>query len=244
MNFDDIVENRINGNASEEEGGANWMVTFADLLSLVLTFFVLLFSMSTVKEDEWDGVVESFAERLNPANVSQETPFYVAEFNISTIETRQAIDLDYLFRVVTEKISRTQDLPPIVVRRLDDRLVLSLPSDLLFAPGDAEIHEQYQSAIALLGSIISPIDNRVDVIGHSDPTPISTSKYPSNWELSLGRAMSIADMLLGAGYPHHINRYGLADSRYELLPKSVVENERNMLARRVDIEIRQVRVRD
>lgn len=73
----------------DEPPKAAWMVTFTDLVSLMLTFFVLLFSMSSLQMDEWDAMIDTLTQSLNPGKVST-VAAATAEFNIGTIFRRQA----------------------------------------------------------------------------------------------------------------------------------------------------------
>ena len=86
-----------------------------------------------------------------------------------------------------------------------------------------------------LGGILRNIDNQISVNGHSDQVPPEGGEYASNWELSLARA--IANVLRSSGYTEDIAALGSADGKYNELPE-LEENERRILARRVDIVAR------
>lgn len=120
---------------------------------------------------------------------------------------------------------------------LDDRLVIALPGDLLFPPGQAVMPDEARSALFTLGSLLRNVGNQIGVNGHSDPSPPAPEKgFQSNWELSLARASAVANALRSSGYTDDIIAYGYADSRYAQLPDLPPE-ERTKLGRRVDIVI-------
>ena len=127
----------------------------------------------------------------------------------------------------------------LVIIQQPKRLVLSLPSDILFESGQAEIGVDGQRAIFALGNILSRIKNRIEVIGHSDPQPIVNAGGPfsSNWALSLSRALSVASSLNAAGYKRPVIVRGLASARYDELSESLPEEQRLDLSRRVDLVI-------
>ena len=146
-----------------------WMVTFTDLALLMLTFFVMLFAMSNVKSNQWDDMVDAFSRQLNLLKQKQ-IAAATAEYTISTVYRRRAIDLDYLVSVL-EKIIRDDDvLAQSNLVRHDDRLLIALPGDLLFQPGSAILAPEAERTLFNLGGILRNIGNAVAINGHTDPT--------------------------------------------------------------------------
>lgn len=225
------------GNPSGRPAGNGWMVTFVDLVSLMLTFFVMLFAMSNVTADRWGNLVEAMAHQLNPSRETTQ-PLKSDTQGIGQKQEFNAINLDYLAEILQRDLPTNPELDGVVVRRLDDRLAVSLPGDLAFAPGSARFAKAGRAALGLLGSSLSKIDNRIEVYGHTDPSPRRAGPYASNWELSLDRALAVAAEMRRVGYRREIAAYGLGDSRYADLSTALPEVERLMLARRVDIIIR------
>ncbi len=151
----------------------------------------------------------------------------------------KAVDLDYFRRVLTDKIRGVEVLERATILPLDDRLVISLPADALFERGSATLTEEATSAAMVLSDALQVVGNRVDVIGHTDPDPVRSELYPSNWELSLARAVVMSLALKDAGYPNQISAFGYADSRFEDLSYELSEKRRYQLGRRVDIVVRE-----
>ncbi len=211
------------------------MVTFTDLVSLMLTFFVLLFSMSNVKVSEWKNIIDSLSRTLAPTP-EKTVKAQTATFNIGTIFRKTAVNLDYLASVTREGIADVEILSGAQVIRLEDRLVITLPGDLLFESGRAAMTERAQEAMFVIGGMLRNIGNEIGINGHTDRTPPSGDAYASNWELSTARAATVANALRAAGYPDEIIAFGYADSRYGELP-DISDEDRNTLARRVDIVI-------
>jgi len=225
--------------APEEEttsSEAAWMITFADLVSLMLTFFVMLFSMSSLQMDEWDAMTDTLTQTLNPGKLTT-VAAATAEFNIGTIFRRQATDLDYLSAVLQRGVADDPVLKTSKIMLLDDRLVVALPGDLLFPAGKAVMPDEARSALFTLGSLLRNVGNQIGVNGHTDPRlPSAESGFDSNWELSVARAAAVANALRQSGYTDDIIAFGYADSRYSQLPK-IKEEERAKLGRRVDIVV-------
>lgn len=215
---------------------AAWMITFADLVSLMLTFFVLLYSMSSVQMDQWDAMTDTLTQTLNPGKLTT-VAAATAEFNIGTIFRRQATDLDYLSGVLQRGVEGDDLLKFSKIMLLDDRLVVALPGDLLFPSGRAEMPDEARSALFTLGSLLRNVGNQVGVNGHTDPAkPSKESGFTSNWELSVARASAVANVLRQSGYTDDIIAFGYADSRYSQLPDMRAE-DRARLGRRVDIVV-------
>jgi len=212
-----------------------WLVIFTDLVSLMLTFFVLLFSMSSVQIDRWKEMVDTLSQSLNPAVEKATTPVS-AQYNIATFFRKRAVNLDYLGSVLEDVMRRDPLLARSQFLRLEERLIIALPGDLLFAPGQAGLSDRAREAIFALGGILRNIGNQIVVNGHTDPGAAGTGSYPSSWELSLARATAVANSLRRSGYTEDITAYGYGDSRFAELP-DVVAAERMALARRVDIVV-------
>ena len=219
----------------EHQSTKMWMITFTDLVSLLLTFFVMLFAMSNVKIDEWDKIIDSISQTLNPAP-EEAVKKPTAQLNIGTLFRRRAVNLDYLASVVEENLSADPLLKNALIVRLEDRMIVALPGDLLFAPGQALVSERAQSAMFTLGAMFANVGNSIGVAGHTDPAPASGETFASNWELSVARAASVANAIRRGGYDQKILSLGHAASQYDRLP-DMSDAERRRLARRVDIVV-------
>ncbi len=212
-----------------------WMVIFTDLVSLMLTFFVMLFAMSHVKVDRWSDMIDTLSQTLNPSREKFEA-LPTAQYNIASTFRKRAINLDYLTAVLVEAVRADRMLAESRVIRMEDRLVIALPGDLLFDPGRAVLSEAARQALFNLGGVLRNIDNRMSVHGHSDPRPTSAGGYDTNWELSLARAIAVANALRRSGYTEDIVAHGFAASRFPDLPE-MADEKRRALARRVDIVV-------
>lgn len=214
-----------------------WMMTFADLLSLVLTFFVLIFSMSTIKMKVWEDVTKSLSQRLDPEREVEFTPPAV---ELTTPQERIVIaqDLDYLHTILEEQMKTFPHPDMVKMQRLDDRVVISLAGGAAFQKGSINTTRRAEQGLVFLSDILSNIGNRIDVHGNADPEPINTAAYPSNWALSLARAMTVARELQEKGYVYRIRSYGRGASHASTITTRIDDDERFALGRRVDIIIR------
>lgn len=212
------------------------MVIFADVLALLLTFFVLLFSMNSVKIEGWRAIVETFSERLNPAR-SETVAEVEAVSGAATVRRPSALDLDYLSNILEVKVSDHPLLGQGVIRRFHDRLVFSLPTDLLFEPGAARLAPGNVRAAAELGELFRLVTNRISVAGHAERLPDADGEFANHWDLSLARAVRIAAAIRAAGYFRHVPAFGEGNARFDILEDVGRDRDGGRFARRIDIVI-------
>lgn len=216
-----------------------WLLSFCDLLTLLIAFFVLLFSISEVKQEQFDVVVEGAAARFGSAKKTKHK--LVETISTAKVVVKKGGDLDYLSALLVDKFKGDPVLRRAIIQRVDDRLVVSLPSDAMFRPGSAMLSPTAEKSADTLGDVLRFIGNRVDVNGHTDTSQVSSQAFPSNWELSLARASNLAIALQKAGLTQEVHAYGFANSRFYDLSLKLPEMRRLELSRRTDIVLRDTR---
>ena len=227
-------------NASASAGASvAWILIFTDMVALLLSFFVMLFSMSSVPINEWESTIDTLEEALNLTDEEQIDP--TAEYNISSVLLKRAhTNVSYLLPVIKPKIMQNDLIEDSPIILLDDRIVISLSGDLLFPPGSADLTSKAKQALFNLGGVLRYIKNTLAVYGYSEEKKFDNSNYTSNWELSLARAISVSNELTKAGYMDEILSFGYGRSRSSAL-KDLPEARRLTLSRRVDIVILSIR---
>lgn len=212
-----------------------WLLTFADVTALLLAFFVMLFSMSTLQSERWQDIISRISVTDKPTEKAVRIP--QAPKNVATVSSEEALPLNYLARVLEATLAEDEVLSGAIVHRLDQLVVVSLPSDAMFRQGEASLTDRAREALFRMGGVVASISNRIDVRGHTDPAPGTTGAFTSKWAVSLARAAAVANELRSTGYRRQIPIYGLADTRYSHLDKQIPEQMRYRLARRVDVVI-------
>lgn len=215
-----------------------WLITFTDVMALMLTFFVLLYSMSTPQEEKWQDIVDSLSyneDIYDSAARNAGTQDYIS---LDKIEKSSALEPGYL-KVLIENMLLERKISGILLIENQDRLLISLPAQLLFESGVADMKETGRQLIFELGGVLSRVKNRIEVIGHADPVPIRSQvgQFDSNWELSLARAASVSMALRDVGYQRPMTVRGLSSARFDELPDEISIQDRYLLARRVDIVV-------
>lgn len=190
-----------------EEGAPAWVMTFGDLMSLLLTFFILLFSMSSIQEDNFRAMAASMGEAfLGPGNpITLPGPELLGgpPAPVPSQPGKGAVDLALeelaeRFRAFASALDADFQ---ITVDVDDEGLYVRIPNAGVFSPGVADLEDGAERIIEGLGAVVAAFDFPVIVSGHTDDVPIASTQFPSNWELSGARAAGVARLLLETGVP-------------------------------------------
>lgn len=187
-----------------------WLITFTDLVSLMLTFFVMLFAMSGVNVESWNGTSQSFTRTLNPSH-SPPPPPPVAARNVPMVVHAPALDLDYLAALFRRIRQGSPELVETRLTRLPDGLILGLRPRDVFEGEGVTLSPAAAKMVSAVGGILGNFSNRISVRLHADPALMLEAGYPSAWEGALVRAAAVANALRAAGYDREIAAYGLTD---------------------------------
>ncbi len=188
-----------------EEGAPTWMVTFGDLMSLLLTFFILLFSMSEIEVEKFRQAAKSLHEGFGSSVVDMSLNEDLAVSDaadsvvVSTIDPAD-VELDRIANILEEFAEENGLETSLLVDRTDEGVYLRIKDAVLFQPGFAEVEEQSIWIVEKLSHLTLEIDIPVTVAGHTDDIPISSPRYKSNWELSAARAAGVARALVDLGH--------------------------------------------
>ncbi len=224
----------IYGGRSDDAGQA-WLLTFTDLTALLLTFFVLLYSMSTINDDDWQNLVQALSPKLDSVQeVTVALP--TSDQDTEAVERVPGTDLTYLSKLLKELVIEDPILNEAQIVREDERIVLSLPGDLLFASGSIVLNDQAKAAVFSLGGMLRNLRNIVEVAGFADPAA-PRRRFANNWELSLARAAALSGELANSGYRGEILVRGYGHARYQAPARAEDRDASMAAARRVDIII-------
>jgi chemotaxis protein MotB len=233
-----MMPRRFNRRAGDQiQGPSTWLISFTDVMALMLTFFVLLFAMSNPKQEEWEDFTQKIQQNFSRFQGALDNRGAEDAINIEKVDFSQALNLGYLKVLVENLISETPELSAVRLIETGESLIISLPQNILFEAGQAEIKTGGSEAIFTLANSLRRIQNRIEIVGHADPRPTRGSNFPSNWELSLSRAANVAALLKNVGYDRTLSIRGQASGRFDDIPQSVPLEERLDLSRRVDIVV-------
>jgi len=196
----DELENQLNR-------GALWAVTYGDLMSYLMIFFLMLFSFSVAKQDKTKS--RKYEESL--ANIQKS---FGGKADVKRLERAKAQEDESKMESSLKQTMATNDLAGLVQIQSNERKVkLVLTEGVLFGSGRADLKEPAKKVLAPIAAELKKLPNDILIEGHTDNIPIKAGKYSSNWELSMARAYSVlqffsaqginAKHLAGIGYGEH-----------------------------------------
>ncbi|MGF3105887.1 flagellar motor protein MotS [Rossellomorea sp. DUT-2] len=229
---------------SQPTGAPKWMVTFSDLITLILVFFILLFSMSQIDIVKFRTIADSFQQRqileFYPSVIPFENPSAEPEMEREKTQPQNSEgtdkELNQLLADIQSYLNENKLSDVVVATRTERGVVLVLQEQALFASGEATVLEEAYPFLNKVGDLLSRIPNFVKVEGHTDNRPIGTYRFPSNWELSSARASSVIRYLVQTENldPKRFIAVGYGDTR-PIAPNDTRENlQKN---RRVEVII-------
>ena len=199
----------------EHENHERWLVSYADFITLLFAFFVVMYSISSVNEGKYKILSEALVGVFNDAEKSMK-PIPIGEQRPVTVKPAQPLVKDSeqtdagIGQNVTDPLKTIADdvragfgdlisSNQMTVRGNELWIEIELKSSMLFGSGDAMPSDMAFSIIEKVAKILKPFDNPVHIEGFTDNQPIRTAQYPTNWELSTARAASIVRMMATEG---------------------------------------------
>lgn len=247
--------------ARKAGGAPSWMVTFADLMSLMLTFFVLLLSMSVIDVQRFQAALLSIQTSFSqpwhneggmagyiigdqrspptPLPMEEKPPLPEPEPILDPIEQEPPpVDLaEPLYQELIEAMQEEIQAGHIEVERSDLQVLVRFQQQISFPLASADLQHSFIPVLDKISGVLKGMKGSIVVVGHTDDLPISTARFRSNWDLSSARAASVVHYLLeNSELPtERVIAAGRADTQ-PLLPNTSMENrDKN---RRVEIVIR------
>lgn len=214
----------------ENHGQERWLLTYSDLITLLLGLFVILYAMSKIDTKKYNQWVAAFG----------------GVFGSSQVEMKQGIGDKGLVDGMNEQIQVRQMLKEAlelngknnsITISIDERgVTIHIQEELLFPSGQAELKTSSLKTMDSLAQVIKRLPNDIRIEGHTDNIPIKTARFPTNWHLSVTRAMSTGYYMIEqhSVNPDKVSVVGYGDLRP--LGSNDTEQGRS-LNRRVDIVI-------
>lgn len=193
--------------AASEEGAPAWMTTYGDMVTLLLTFFILLYSMSVIDIERFQKIIISIQTSfLGHTGILEESPApeegeesqrsFEEGFIPEPGQLEQQQRVEELLNEVHSFLERA-GLRQEVELRLEERgIVMEMPEQIFFERSRADLRGEARQVLDQLSEMFYKINERVIVEGHTCNLPISTPEFPSNWELSVLRAVRVTRYLV------------------------------------------------
>ncbi len=222
-------------------GKSEWMTTYSDLVTLLLCFFVLLFSFSVIDARKFQTIIRSFQGSLGILDGGRtiDDDQYINQALQSDKllrEQREAESMEWLY-IQLEEYIKENDLEATVVLGMEERgLLIRFTDQVLFDSGKAEIKKQGIEIMKNIGEILKQNQRFIRVEGHTDNVPMHSPQFPSNWELSTTRAVNVVKFFVeNAGIePVRLSAAGYSEY-HPIAPNDTAKNRQ--MNRRVDVVI-------
>lgn len=219
-----------------------YLITYADLITLLLGLFVILYMSSKVDEEKFKELSNAFSEYFQPekigeggASVFKGIPDGIPEpiMPYPSKKTLEQIQLE------TERsLKKYVENGLMTVTRTGNGLTLTLSEKLLFKSGKAEVEPEGMTILDTLSQILRGIDKQISIDGHTDSDPIRSFRYESNWHLSVARAVNVGYNLIERGVSeNNLVLRGFGSQRPVALNSTIEGKAKN---RRVEININEL----
>ncbi len=178
----------------DDDTDSNWMTTFSDMMTLLMTFFVLLYSMSTIDAQKFKAAVSSLRENmgiLSGGRTMTEQPMVESGSMGSEITPSPHQNLTVARQEIQQYVQEKNLQDRVNMEMTQRGLVVRFTGQILFEVGEAEIRNEGRDVLDKVATVLKEMPNNVMIEGHTDNLPIDTEEFPTNWELSTARATEV-----------------------------------------------------
>lgn len=212
-------------NPKKQAENEDWLMSYADMITLLMSFFIMMLSMSSFDMVKFEQVQGGMAEDIGKRQAN--TP--IKQLKTEMIGLVKGLKLD------ENDVGIGQD---------ERGLVLEFDANTFFDTASAKLNEKFLPALAKMTQLLDSTRYsafQVEVQGHTDDTPVSTPAYPSNWELSGARASAVVRFFISRGMdPTRLSAEGFADTRPKVSNRDINGRplkENQAINRRVSVHI-------
>ncbi len=219
----------------EHENLERWLVSYADFITLLFAFFVVMYAISSLNEGKYrvmsDSLISAFKESPRSDKLIEMTTknpevmpgtgkpigkmLQQAHADAETGERKQAADrMKKVAKNVLDAMQPLVQNGQVRVTQSPRGVTVEINASVLFKSGEAVLQPQSTETLAAVARVLSQVENPVQVEGHTDNIPINSPSFPSNWELSSSRAGSVVRLFVEQGVPAaRMVAIGYADNR-------------------------------
>ncbi len=162
----------------------SWMTTYADAITLLMAFFVMLLNFSKIDIPKFEEAAAGIANEIGMGQKEQASPISIMKFDMQ----------DVVYEMQADEV--------VEVETDDKGITIELASSAFYKPGSADLRHQALPVLKTMADMFKSPKYKyynIEIEGHTDDDPISTARYPSNWELSAGRASGVVRYFISQG---------------------------------------------
>jgi chemotaxis protein MotB len=207
-----------------DESGENhdrWLISYADFLTLLFAFFVVMYAVSVVNAGKYRVLSEALGDAFNGDPQAQRASTPVDQLPLTNLITRKRMEaarrerdrLALLARELNSSLAPLVKNGKVSITQSGRGLSVDINASILFDEGEAGLGEDARATLGTVAGLLRNDAWAIEVEGHTDNRPIATSSYPSNWELSAVRASSVVRLFIDSGVaPQRLRAVGHGDN--------------------------------
>lgn len=216
--------------AHESDNTERWMVSYADFVTLLFAFFVVMYAISSINEGKYRVLADTMTDAFKvapkspePIQIGKESKTVSASSRSDIIQPVKVLpkpertyerEMKQIAETVSKSVQPLIDKGLINVTQHKLWVEIEMNSKILFSSADSELEDEALPALRALANVLKPLPNSIDVEGHTDNIPINNEIFPSNWELSSARAASVVNLFTRYGVkPERLSSIGYAEFR-------------------------------
>ena len=195
-----------------------WLVSYADFITLLFAFFVVMYSISHVNEGKYKVLAETFDRAFSQTDgdmdIDQRLLNVETENELSGVQTGELGSLESLEQALESALAGLIAEGDVSLSGNEQWIDIALNANILFESGRAETSEEAERVFSDVASVLAPFENAVAVSGYTDNVPISNALYKNNWELSSARSVAVVSILAFQGVsPERLSAVGYGEYR-------------------------------
>ena len=193
----------------EHENHDRWLISYADFITLLFAFFVVMYAISSVNESKYQMFSASLTSAFGKQIVKSEATVSTNEQDVllkSLVDRRNAKLAEQqqeAMQDITKNINQVMNAlvtnGQVSVMQTNRGVAIEINASALFNQGDVVLQGGAINILAEVAKVLEQVDLAIEVEGHTDDIPIKTQKFPSNWELSSARASSVVRLFIEQG---------------------------------------------
>ena len=227
-----MLKKRKQENEEHADNHERWLVSYADFITLLFAFFIVMYAVSSVNEGKYRVLSTSLVSAFKNDNSSNLAPPQATDFSPISIQQSNQTDsiklIDNLSSQKTKKQEKMKSMAKNILHALEPLvkdgqvrvtqsslgITVEINASVLFSPGQAKLADNSSLTLQAVAHVIKGHEHEIHVEGHTDNLPIQTENFPSNWELSSARASSVIRLFTENGVEaHRLTALGYGENR-------------------------------
>ena len=178
-----------------------WIMTYADMMSLLLTFFVLIVSFSSLQHSKFQQAAQSLHEAFGLLDHQTSVLEFQNPVYPDLVDDATDVAVYYEMQELEQVILDNGLDQEVEIQLQENGVMFRIQAPFLFGSGQSELRKEPRKVLDELSGLFRKFPYQIRIEGHTDSVPINSAKYPSNWELSAARAVTVARYFQGLGLP-------------------------------------------